>query len=405
MSFFDNIKNKYNFKQKNEITQEDNVDTIEEVKEGLEEKLEEDSPKLFEAFYTNNLGPTMYYLVEVIDNEYIFKYGYTKEGKLEQFGENELKLLKKDKTEYEFLISTIKTKTDAWQPNYNNGFILDGTKWYIKLINEKKEYEGTNDFPSNLKEVLSILESAFSKDKKIELEPIDSKKDEIDETISLSKTKLSKVKPHKIKYKKPKNNLFIEFKVKSNQDTYILKLDENNLLFDKLSNKEKNTPIEISINQVLDFTKKIENITSSWHEDYNGNINNNIWSLNLITSTKEKIIEGTGEYPLNWNDLIDLVSEYELIYKQLIASSNSNKKNKIESNQTKTNQKSKLDQYIETITPEINDELRKMNLLTIKDGKEYEMSGCSHARWNLQEKKLKEKYNVDWINPIKENIF
>lgn len=52
-----------------------------------------------------------------------------------------------------------------------------------------------------------------------------------------------------------------------------------------------------------------------WRKVYTGNINKNKWSIVLNESGKETKYKGSGDYPKNWNELIDLVTEYELLYK------------------------------------------------------------------------------------------
>lgn len=346
MGFFDTIKNKYNFKTKKVEVDEVNVGDVENLPEtDLKDNIEDNSSILFEAFYTNNLGPTMYYLVELIENEYIFKYGYKKEYQLEEFNGNELKILKKGKEEYDFIIDTIKNKMKDWKNIYNNGFILDGTNWYIKFLKDNIVYEGNNDFPSNLKEVLSILENAFSKDKKIELESENKDINDGEENDSLFNDKNNKIKPHKIRMRKEINNEFIEFKIITEHNSYVLMLEEEKLLFDKESNKIKNIPILVDNDKFLEFSDKINNITLSWEKRYEGDKKNK-WSLKISTSTNQKSIEGIGGFPENWNDLINLVSEYELFYKECIGLSNSNNIDEKNSIIRKTDIKSKIDQYI-----------------------------------------------------------
>lgn len=83
-----------------------------------------------------------------------------------------------------------------------------------------------------------------------------------------------------------------------------------------LENKKLNevsTPI--SSLQFNDFYYKLEKIIALWNNNYSGNNNSNYWELKISSQEKEIVIKGTGDYPYNWNDLIDLVSEYEILFK------------------------------------------------------------------------------------------
>lgn len=93
-----------------------------------------------------------------------------------------------------------------------------------------------------------------------------------------------------------------------------------NLLYvDK--NKEsfiKDSIITIPLIKFDDFTEKLNKIIVFWNNEYSGN-NNITWQIKINTKNSNKNINGKGAFPHNWNEFIDLISEYEILFKKTIA--------------------------------------------------------------------------------------
>lgn len=118
----------------------------------------------------------------------------------------------------------------------------------------------------------------------------------------------------------------ITFKLKTNDDTYSLTLKKEDEISASLSYVKKSELSTLSVGDLVEyipvdkynlFVEKIKNITNNWKSVYNAETDKNIWELSISTDNYKFFVEGTGGYPENWNQLIDLVVEYELIFKKL----------------------------------------------------------------------------------------
>lgn len=93
-----------------------------------------------------------------------------------------------------------------------------------------------------------------------------------------------------------------------------------NLLY---ANNNKNTYIKDSIVSIsnkkfYEFCNKLKAIISTWSTKYFGN-KNIVWKLKINIDGLNKQINGNGAYPKNWNEFIDLLSEYEILFKKVLS--------------------------------------------------------------------------------------
>ena len=59
--------------------------------------------------------------------------------------------------------------------------------------------------------------------------------------------------------------------------------------------------------------------------------------------------------------------------------------------------------YMKEIQPLVDEELIKMGLLKIEDGKKQYSMGSSHVSSQIIKRLMKEKYNYDWESPEEKN--
>lgn len=125
------------------------------------------------------------------------------------------------------------------------------------------------------------------------------------------------------KYVLPKSDLrTIKINIKNNESNYVLMLsyvadNKIDLIFGDLNKLENKTLDDITINitktEFNAFLEKYNAITLDWKESYIGEKNIN-WSI-TENLDKDKYIFGNGGFPNNWNEFIDLLVEYEIIFK------------------------------------------------------------------------------------------
>lgn len=76
----------------------------------------------------------------------------------------------------------------------------------------------------------------------------------------------------------------------------------------------KNSVVSISLSRFDEFCNKLKAIIADWNMKYSGD-KSIVWNLKVDIDGLNKQIDGNGSYPNNWNDFIDLISEYEIIFK------------------------------------------------------------------------------------------
>ena len=116
----------------------------------------------------------------------------------------------------------------------------------------------------------------------------------------------------------------IRISIQNENHNYVLLLNHYNkpnmydLLFADLNNLDGQSISDVSTNiPKMYFTKfiiKLGEIVNSWQNNYQGE-NNIIWNVNIETDNNKKTFSGNGEFPNNWNEFIDLLSEYEKLFK------------------------------------------------------------------------------------------
>lgn len=72
--------------------------------------------------------------------------------------------------------------------------------------------------------------------------------------------------------------------------------------------------IFISFQKFDEFCNRLKTIIADWNTGYLGDSGVK-WKLNIDINGLSKQINGNGTYPENWNELIDLLSEYEILFK------------------------------------------------------------------------------------------
>ena len=72
--------------------------------------------------------------------------------------------------------------------------------------------------------------------------------------------------------------------------------------------------IFISFQKFDEFCDRLKTIIADWNTEYLGDSGVK-WKLNIYINGLSKQINGNGAYPENWNELIDLLSEYEILFK------------------------------------------------------------------------------------------
>jgi len=87
-----------------------------------------------------------------------------------------------------------------------------------------------------------------------------------------------------------------------------LKTDENEDITTKMM-------VDIDSDLYNRFFETVLPILDKWRKVYTGNINKNKWSVVLNEGGKETKFKGNGDFPKNWDQLIDLITEYEMIFK------------------------------------------------------------------------------------------
>ncbi len=127
---------------------------------------------------------------------------------------------------------------------------------------------------------------------------------------------------------KPSNNSVIKksvgVSIKNEKSNYVLsinyaeKLGTYDLLFADLNNLENKSISDLATpvpeKYYTDFITKLYSIINDWENNYSGDSNVS-WNIKIDDENNQKTISGKGGFPKNWNKLIDLLSEYERLFK------------------------------------------------------------------------------------------
>ena len=116
----------------------------------------------------------------------------------------------------------------------------------------------------------------------------------------------------------------IRIGIKNDKSNYVMLLNHvsepemYDLLFADLNNLDGKSISDLSTNvperYYSQFVSKLYSIISNWEDDYQGESNVK-WNIKLNTENNTRLISGNGGFPSNWNEFIDLISEYEKIFK------------------------------------------------------------------------------------------
>lgn len=91
----------------------------------------------------------------------------------------------------------------------------------------------------------------------------------------------------------------------------------------------KDSIVSISIKKFDEFCNKLKTIIADWNIEYSGD-KNIVWKLKINIDGLNKQINGNGAYPKNWNKFIDLLSEYEILFKKTLLFDEENNDEKID---------------------------------------------------------------------------
>lgn len=365
MGLFDKFSKKYN------INPEDNMP---QIVYGPPPSFE--NKMVFNAYEGGCFGESDIFYVEKNGDKYKFKSGSYPAGKI-PIPEDDSKFNVSIKTEVEYkkLINDIKEATKNWEKEYVNPNILDGTQWNITAEEFGINFSGSNEFPSNYSKVKKIIIKHFKGNNffsKYDIEPEDNIPREVYGIPSPIQKELDKDKyevnpeknvpqrvygvpsPAKVsdenmkdKYDvNPEKNVPQKVYGVMNPEKFKLDLDKRNkesisiiigdyclsltkwgktcdLLFMNKSKESfiKDSIVSIPLDKFDIFVSKINPIVSEWKNEYSG-IKNIKWQVKFNTKELNKTIVGNGEYPVNWNKFVDLISEYEVLFKKTIIYNN-----------------------------------------------------------------------------------
>lgn len=349
MGLFDNKKNKYNVKENENVPQfvYGIPDTMRKKWEETDKKI--DANCIFDAFEGGYFGPSYYYFINKYENNYYFRFGYSKDGKrIENVKESSnLHELVQDKHHYDLFIAELKNIIQSWNNKYNNNDIMDGTQWHIKDNNNKIDICGSNEFPNNYDKLVELLKKYFNvniyvkEGNKYDIDPEDNMPREVygipDSMINKKKYEVKPEEniPQRV-YGVP--NMFdlpktmiqdaIRINIKNNESNYFIglkhskyvgELDEYSLLFGNKNHFNdkvfSDLFTDIPSKYYQSFVERFNNIIQNWLEKYDGSSEVN-WIIEIDISNNKKRIIGNGGYPQNWNEFIELLIEYERLFKQ-----------------------------------------------------------------------------------------
>ncbi len=280
--------------------------------------LEEKSDEVFKAYEGGYGGPNFCYSIELDDNRFLFK------TYCEDFISSDpyLEIAEKTEKEYQEFINLVKKEMADWNLEYNNFDVLDGTQWTISFEQEKKEYNGSNAFPKNYIEVKKLFKKYFpSLPEKYEID-FEKENPYADFTISNVEAKYDINPANNIPQKVygvpnrpnpiPTDSIMGKFKKGNLYYSFSFCSTENGFEF-FLTDKEEAPYKRIDLSHYLDLLSNYRDLTSNWQESYTGT-KDIMWKIKE-SFDEEKIREGKGEVPANWNKFINLLMKYEKLYK------------------------------------------------------------------------------------------
>lgn len=368
-------KDKYEINEKDNVPQfvYGIPDSMRKQWEKEKEEKRKNQKTIFSAFEGGYFGPSYYYFVNNYKDSYEFRVGYSKDGRFVKNDENDpnIHIFEQNGEHYKKFMEELLPEIKEWNETYNDPEVMDGIQWNIELIEQNKKYSGSNAFPQNYDKVVAILKKYFNVDyfikdnEKYDIKPEDNVPYEV-YGIPDFKKKNYDVKPEEnvpqrvygvpnamlnnndSKYDikpennvpqrvygvpntnipKPSNNSVIKKSVgvgiKNEKSNYVLslnyaeKLGTYDLLFADLNNLENKSISDLATpvpeKYYTDFITKLYSIINDWENNYSGDSNVS-WNIKIDDEKNQKTISGKGGFPKNWNKLIDLLSEYERLFK------------------------------------------------------------------------------------------
>ena len=215
-----------------------------------------------------------------------------------------------------------KTEVEAYNNNRegNLGDILskfDDT-FEVKDINDNSNVNNVEDIKKSLDEKIKELDNQVKETKTIDgitSNIYNYKTDKYnDDSIINNPTKI------KIIIQSGLGLQLLSF-IKRNNEIQLIYLDNATANIEDLDKKF----VSISKQKYEEFILKLNNIIKNWNKVYIGEQNNWVWMLSMYNEeNKNYRAIGSGAFPINWNDYIDLISDYEIEYKKLFNNSSKN---------------------------------------------------------------------------------
>ena len=238
-------------------------------------------------------------------------------------------ICKQEKTKIEEIINIIKEYINNCKEvnNVNN----------IEIYNEKYDIDPEDNEPQKVYGIPDVMRKQWKEktNKKYDIEPEDNEPqkvygipDAMRKQWEEETNKKYDIEPEdnepQIVYGVPNFDYLDEEMKKENIDIVIgnccLSLTKRNNICDLLYvNKgivsySNDLNIFISFQKFDEFCDRLKTIIADWNTEYLGDSGVK-WKLNIDINGLSKQINGNGAYPENWNELIDLLSEYEILFK------------------------------------------------------------------------------------------
>lgn len=198
----------------------------------------------------------------------------------------------------------------------NNNTEFDNKEEFSEIDNNKIESHNENDIPviedkveNDNESNIPVIEENIDNQEQDSEEVVDSQKLDSDETIS------NNVDTDDNEIQK------IEFRIENEKEILIFTIESQffGATLRCIKDNNKKRCAEISYKLYNDFISKIKKVINNWCLEYTGDKDNNKWYLDIGLIDNTITIKGNGDYPKNWNELIELISEYELLYKEKTA--------------------------------------------------------------------------------------
>ena len=283
----------------------------------MEEEKDRNGKEIFSAFHGGYFGKSYFFFVNKIEKTYQFRFGYLSSGMFinNDINNPNLKYIDQNENYYNMFIMELENVVKDWKESYCNNNIMDGTQWYVDFVEKNKKYFGSNEFPDNYTQFRDVLNKYFNVAHFMRNEEKYDTEDDVSHKIygihnAFTSSKIEK-ESIRINLKKDKSNYAMIIDHFKNDNTY-------RLVFCDINNLDGKIMADISTNitesHYNSFVDRFNSIIKNWDVNYSGNGNIN-WSIKL-EGNNEQIVSGIGGFPKNWNELIELLIEYEMLFKR-----------------------------------------------------------------------------------------